>query len=136
MTIGARALRLMRLPTWDRWLLLCAVVLVAAIRVALWILPLRTVTAILDQMSKVPVGAGSSAVERIAWATSVSRELVPGATCLAQALAVRFLLRRHGLSARLCIGMKRIEGDGIRAHAWVESDGQVIGGHLNHAIFT
>lgn len=43
-------------------------------------------------------------------------------TCLRQALAVQWWLRRRGLPARLRIGARRT-GDGLDAHAWVELAG-------------
>lgn len=47
-------------------------------------------------------------------------------TCLRQALAVQWWLRRRGLSAQLRIGAQRA-GDTLDAHAWVELDGVPLG---------
>ena len=46
-------------------------------------------------------------------------------TCLRQALLVRFLLRRRGCDAQLCLGVNRVGG--FVAHAWVELDGVALG---------
>lgn len=43
-------------------------------------------------------------------------------TCLRQALAVQWWLRRRGLDAQLRIGARKV-GNSIDAHAWVELDG-------------
>ena len=43
-------------------------------------------------------------------------------TCLRQALAVQWWLRRRRLDSQLRIGARRV-GDSLDAHAWVELDG-------------
>lgn len=43
-------------------------------------------------------------------------------TCLRQALAVQWWLRRRGLDPQLRIGARKV-GDSLDAHAWVELDG-------------
>jgi hypothetical protein len=45
--------------------------------------------------------------------------------CLPRALALRAMLSRRGLSARLRIGATR-DAQTIVAHAWVEHDGHVL----------
>jgi len=47
--------------------------------------------------------------------------------CLAVALAQCLVLRWCGGEARLCVGVRRIESDGLDAHAWVEIDGEPVG---------
>jgi hypothetical protein len=46
-------------------------------------------------------------------------------SCLAQSLAVWWLLRRRGLEAEVCIGV-RGPTDTLEAHAWVEHRGRVL----------
>lgn len=46
---------------------------------------------------------------------------VPGGSCLAQSLALSWMLRRHGVDAAVRVGV-RTDG-GFDAHAWVECDG-------------
>jgi hypothetical protein len=45
--------------------------------------------------------------------------------CLQRALALRAVLSRRGLSARVRIGVRRA-GETLLAHAWVDHDGRVI----------
>jgi hypothetical protein len=52
--------------------------------------------------------------------------MVPGATCLTQALAAQVLLERYGLPTRLHMGIVRDEGQAVRGHAWVESQGAAV----------
>lgn len=46
--------------------------------------------------------------------------------CLARSLALVDLLGRHGLPARIEIGMRKAER-GLEGHAWVEREGRVMG---------
>jgi hypothetical protein len=43
--------------------------------------------------------------------------------CLQRSAATACLLRRHGVRARLIVGVQQIP---FKAHAWVEVDGQVV----------
>jgi hypothetical protein len=51
--------------------------------------------------------------------------VVPRATCLAQAIAARWLLPRTGNDVVVWIGVAA-PGPDFEAHAWVESGGDVI----------
>jgi hypothetical protein len=57
---------------------------------------------------------------------------VPGATCLSQALAAQTLFLRQGYPAELHIGVAKNETGQLEAHAWVESEGQVVIGDLQN----
>ena len=54
----------------------------------------------------------------------VSR-FIPGAHCLARALALRWWMRQSRLKAVVVIGVRRT-ADGIASHAWVELEGQPV----------
>lgn len=45
-------------------------------------------------------------------------------TCLTRSTVLYHLFRRSGVSVELCIGVKR-EGEGMAAHAWLESSGSL-----------
>ena len=69
---------------------------------------------------------------RVTWAVSKVSRLVPMASCLTQAMSVRWLLRREGIGCQLRIGVKRDEAGTFQAHAWIEHAGHVvIGGQEN-----
>lgn len=54
-------------------------------------------------------------------------------SCLRQALVVEQWLRRRGLPAQLKIGVRKVEGAALDAHAWVELDGVALAqGVLQH----
>jgi hypothetical protein len=57
---------------------------------------------------------------------AAAARFVPRSTCLIQAVAAHRLLRRGGSPAVLCLGVLRDPGAGFHAHAWVESEGQVL----------
>ena len=47
-------------------------------------------------------------------------------TCLAQSLALRWMLNRRGISSQLKVGAAKVSGT-FHAHAWLEMDGEKIG---------
>jgi hypothetical protein len=55
-----------------------------------------------------------------------------GTTCLAEALVVEAMLRRHGHAPILKIGVKHPQSSerSLEAHAWVECDGVVVVGKV------
>jgi hypothetical protein len=75
-------------------------------------------------------------VELLIWAVTAASRYVPGATCLAQALAAQVLLGRTGYPARLRIGVAKGEERKFEAHAWVESQGRVVIGGPGLGRFT
>jgi hypothetical protein len=123
----AKALRFLRLASPDRHLVLWSACLLAAVRLGLWFLPFGSVQRLLARHTRVRRRAS---VERIAWAVTVAGRYVPRSTCLVRALAAEAMLRACGHPACLHIGVARRPGGGLEAHAWVESDEQVVLGGL------
>jgi hypothetical protein len=126
--------RFLRLPGRDKTLLLTAALLVFSTRVALWLFPYRTVRERLAQR-KVFDGEPYASL-RIAWAVSLVSRYIPGATCLTQALAADALLRSHGYTPRLHIGVTKSKSKALEAHAWIELYGDVILGDTGMDRFT
>jgi Transglutaminase-like superfamily len=113
-----------RLAPVERWLLLRAVLLVGAIRVALWVVPFRRVRQFMRACERVPLSVPVDLpVPRLVWAVRSASRRIPMASCLTQSLALQFLLIRTGRSAQLHIGVKKDPQTGFQAHAWVESAG-------------
>lgn len=125
-------LRFLRLPKVDRCLVVRALFWVVTVRLGLAVLPFRSVERGLCRirirgLRRAPVIGPST--DRIVWAVDRTADRVPGARCLARALACQVLLARFGRSSRLRIGVRRRDaGTGLDAHAWLEEDGRVIFG--------
>jgi hypothetical protein len=71
-------------------------------------------------------------IDRVAWAVKAVSHRWPGTTCLAEALVVEAMLRRHGHAPVLKIGVKHPQAlerkRSLEAHAWVECEGVVVMG--------
>ena len=101
------------------------------------LLPFQTLRRLLARMAQ-PIRtlqeAEKASVDKVGWAVMVASHYIPGARCLAQALATQVLLERRGYPTQLRIGFTRDKGGQMSAHAWVESEGRVaIGGAGNMA---
>ena len=126
-----RLRKFFRLASNDRRLILQALGWVAAVRLSLWIVPFRFLRASFTHSAENRTTGKTPVIStaRIAWAIMTASRYVPRASCLTQALATLGLLRRHGYSADLRIGVALDEAQNLQAHAWVESEGNlVIGG--------
>lgn len=65
----------------------------------------------------------------LAWAVERMAPLVPHASCLTQALTLRYLAAREGQECTIRIGVRQQQGKPFDAHAWVIAGGTVmIGG--------
>lgn len=64
-------------------------------------------------------------MREIAWSVRAAARLVPGATCLTQALAGQALLARRGLRSQVEITLPA-EGADPAPHAWLLCEGRVV----------
>jgi len=116
--------RLFRLSKSELLLLLESLMLVTAVRAALWVCPYDRVRRCLQRIHGLSNYHPSAA--RIAQFVETVSRFIPNANCLTQALAAEALLQRHGHHPRLRIGVAKSVTDGLRAHAWVECFGTVV----------
>lgn len=71
-------------------------------------------------------------LRRVAWGVAAAARLVPGATCLTQALAGQYLLARQGNASKISIGIEKGTGSELKAHAWLMSGSHIVlGGSIN-----
>jgi hypothetical protein len=121
--------KLLRLPSAERWLVAEAALVLAMIRLGLWLLPLWRLQSVMTRASRRTSSGARTAPfpTRVGSAVTRASAYVPRSTCLTQALAVNFLLERRGYSSRLCIGLARTAQKRLEGHAWVEHQGEVIG---------
>jgi hypothetical protein len=124
-----------RLPSEDRRLFLRSLWLIGTVRTWLTFLPFSTVRRLTSRRLKVQPSASQpdilldvehdQRVDRVAWAIQSASRLIPGATCLTQALAGRILLARLGEPSVVRIGVAK-GNNGFEAHAWVENRGRIL----------
>ena len=93
-------------------------------------LPFKTLIGIVERKADSDNGSrvSFSEIKKIASSVRRAARYVPSATCLTQALAANFLLRRIGVSAFLRIGVANSSKGRLEAHAWLESHGKIIVG--------
>src|SRR4051812_40337441 len=122
------------ISTVDVWLLIKAALLLAAIRLGMWLLPFRALRRLLTRAEVMSPKrrlqhAGHASADGVTWAIEVASRHMPGAkSCLTQALAAQVLLTRRGHPALLHIGVAKGERGRFQAHAWVESGGNIVTG--------
>ena len=113
----------------DRRLVLRALVVVAAIRLGLWLLPLdklqRNIARSLQRLGVRPRRSRVDSALAIAHSVEIAARSIRAATCLTQALAAQLLLFLAGHVSSLRIGMHKAGGK-FKAHAWLVWEGQII----------
>ena len=115
-----------RLSRRERGLALKGIALVALVRLGLWLMPFRTMQRVCAYFGRPDRGGRAAGTREIVWAVRLASRYVPRATCLVLAFATQILLGRHGHAAEVHIGVALDEQRGFRAHAWVESRGEVL----------
>jgi len=103
-------------------LLLSVVGLLVRVRLGLTFTSLKTVQGWLEREAAATASATSP--QRLARTVRTGARLVPGASCLTQALTYQALLHRSGVASTIKLGVRR-QGSGLAAHAWVVIDGRV-----------
>lgn len=134
-----RFVKFWNLPAMERRLLVSALFCLAAIRIGLWVLPLQQLLKRLEtlKVSKTFRVWDPPPAERIAWAIRVAGRYLPGGgNCLVQSLAAQTMLARRGYPARLRIGVAKDEGGRLKAHAWVECEGNIVIGSRGMSQYT
>jgi hypothetical protein len=127
----ARFPRLREIPTLSR-----AAVLVCAVRLALWFVPFARLRRVVVFLARPRLRRQSHySADQLSWAVRAISQYVPRATCLTQALVLHIMLRQEGLHSRIRIGVSKDAGH-FEAHAWVESQDQVVIGDSGLQRFT
>lgn len=127
-----RLLNFFRISGSDQKLLVISLIILAAIRLGLWLLPFRTLLKLLTKISQ-PTNAqitNKVTVGKIVWTVNAASRYMPGVMCLARALTTQVLMSRYGHSGQLRIGVAKTERGKLEAHAWVEHQGRVAIGNL------
>ena len=106
------------------FLLLKTFALLAAIRLTLTFRGYRTVLARIRRIE--PRRQAGIPIDMLAWAVQGMAPFVPQATCLTQALTLRYLAAREGQDCTIRIGVKQKSGEAFEAHAWVMAENVMI----------
>lgn len=116
-----------RLDSAERALAVRCLLLVAAIRGALWLLPFRTLDVCFAAFERLPLSVSFDVpLSRMVWAVRAASRRVPGASCLTQSVALHCLLVQAGHRSSIYIGVAKDAERGFQAHAWVETDGRTL----------
>jgi hypothetical protein len=108
--------------------------LLVTIRIALSVLPLRTVRGVLSRCRSATRRDDAQAA-RIVAAVKLSGRSLPGfGTCLTQTLVANLLLGRVGVSSEVRIGVAKEGSNRLIAHAWLESEGRILIGGLSSTL--
>lgn len=111
----------------------------AVLRAGLWVAPFRLwrdrFAGVLSEPAA-PAPEELAVARRMTQAVAQAARRVPRATCLVQALALRWMLRRRDIGCDLRVGVSRSERGEFEAHAWIECGGELLIGGGPAARFT
>jgi hypothetical protein len=127
--VKSRLAKFLGLSFSEQRLLVAAWLVLAAVRLGLWLFPfslVRRLPARMERPASERSGVRRPSESRVAWSIGVASRYVPVATCLTQALAAQGLLGWFGYQVSLRVGVARGKGGVLEAHAWVESGGKVL----------
>ncbi len=119
-------------------LLVKAAFLLVGFRVGLALMPFPMVVSALKRIARTPANApeDQDSANHIVNAVKSMSRAIPGCrSCLTQSLTAKTLLSRAGFQALLRIGVARLDGR-VQAHAWVESQGEILIGGEEAGNFT
>jgi len=126
----------MKLPTRRRLYLREAFVMFALARLAVRLIPPARIFAWIDRPLRRTSRFSGDEVGWINWAVDTIVAKSPrGDRCLPRALAAHAMLRRRGITSRLCLAVAR-EQQELAGHAWVEVDDHTIIGDTGGDRFT
>jgi hypothetical protein len=116
--------RFLRWPWADKVLLLRAWLALLGVDLGVRLASFDAVQRFIDAH---PKRGGANSPERLQrFVRHAARHHLWKMACLPQALALRGLLAREGVSSAVVIGVRK-EGNALEAHAWVELDGKALG---------
>ena len=135
--------RFWQLPGSERSIVLQSALWLIATWFALRLIGFRRWSGFLERRSAAVHATGNRS--QLAEARNITRLLCAAAShlfvrsnCLEQAMALSYVLRRHGIPAELCFGARR-DSPRLEAHAWVEHLGAPLnedrGEHLHFLPF-
>ncbi|MFN4019909.1 MAG: lasso peptide biosynthesis B2 protein [Erythrobacter sp.] len=86
---------------------------------------------VLDRIAQIkPHNRRSISLPLLAWWVERLARYVPQATCMTQALTLRYLAAREGHPCTIRIGVRHDRGKKFEAHAWVIAEDRIVIGGL------
>ncbi len=132
-----RLVKFLNLTWGERGLVIRALFWLMVIRIGLWVLPFQQLLKRLPQITVARDESRALPAEQIAWAIRVvSRYLLGTKNCLVQSLAAQAMLARRGYSSHLRIGVAKDKDGRLKAHAWVECEGEIVIGAVGASHYT
>ena len=124
--------KFVNLSSTEQSLLIKTWILLGLISLGLQLFPFSTLRKLLYRFRSI-LGRGEKefSEDRLVWSVGVVSRYIPKAACLAQAITTQLLLQQAGHQACLHIGVTEAEKGGLKAHAWVESQGKVLIGGID-----
>lgn len=126
--------RLLRLDSRRRILLLSTFATLCLVKIGLFFLPFQKLESLIEKLSNflqrnsLPNRAN---IKEIVNSVNTCSKYVPGkAKCLARALTTQTIMQVFGYTPQLKIGVTRAKSGAIQAHAWVEYQDIVVIGEL------
>ncbi|MBZ9660445.1 lasso peptide biosynthesis B2 protein [Mesorhizobium sp. ESP-6-4] len=117
--------RLHSLSAWEMLFLARCLMVVSVVRLALTLSSYNRVRSLVTGLHA-RRDASVADLRRVAWGVAAAARLVPGASCLTQALAGQYLLARQGSASKISIGIERGTGSELKAHAWLMSGNHIV----------
>ncbi len=104
------------------WFLVEATAAVVAFDLALRLFSSKTCLAVFESKGESHQRQEGADLQRMVWLVEVADRYAPGrSSCIRQAAALAWLLRRRGIATSLQIGVAR-EGEDLVAHSWLQSE--------------
>ncbi len=102
------------------------------VRLGLRFLPFAQLQTKVDCLAQKTVRSpGYYTLYGLTWSVNQATKVMPGgAKCLAKAMTTQILMGQNGYSYDLCIGVLKADSGELKAHAWIESDKQIVMGWL------
>lgn len=117
--------------TWaEKRLLRQAVILLGYYRLALLIVSLPRLLNIAQRLQRTGSSQSQLTAAQLTRLVKAAVRLVPGTTCLSNALASHRLFSSHGYRTKMHIGVNKDRKRGFEAHAWLTLDGKIVIGNL------
>ena len=130
--------RYLQLPFTKQRLLVESTLLLLAVRIGLRILPFKTIHRFIQHGERRPIEIvhdNDAYQNEITWAIQRTGDIRIGEhSCLPLALAGQLQLNLHGFPASTRFGVQKTMSGELKAHAWIECNGKVVFGGMDHEI--